>query len=725
MLQWSISNFFTCLATLFLAIFVFFSNRKSKISKIFCIYSLSIAWWSFFTAFHAYTSSRSVSLLSAKIMHISVPFIPILFFHFCLVILNSYQVHRNKLLIGYVISAILVVINIISNLIVSGVRPKLGYHYFMDGGLIYPFLILDFAIYTALGLYLFLRACFASTGNRRNQLRYLFVGSLLGYSFGVSCFFPVYNITLFPYPFGSYAISAYVFITTYAILRYRLLDIKVALTRTSIFVMVYTLVLGLPFAVSIWLKAWLVEVFGAGWWVLPQGLTALLATGGPFLYIYLDRKAENRLLKEQKRYQAILKQASAGMTRIRNLKRLLDLIAHIVTKTVKISYVGIYLFHKDTDEFILQVNRDKGRMPPIKIPPSNPLIAWLKENQEPLVYEEIKRLKEDNYDISYKELEENMRLLSGTVVIPSLLEDKLLALIVLGDKTSGQIYTPEDLNVFQVLAAQAALAIENARFFEEAKEMQEQIAQAEKMATVGTMADGMSHQINNRFYALSLIAGDTIDTIKLMDASKCTPEVKEIIDSVKHALERINDNVIQGGQVVRGLLKYSRKGDEGIEAVTLDQILDGTLEMVQFKVDLAKVDILRNYPKDTPKIKGNSVQLQEVFFNFIDNAYDAIVERKDTLKEEGFRGKIAFSVQPRDNILEITIQDNGLGIKDTDSNKVFTPFFTTKTSSRKGTGLGLYVVRRVIEEFHKGKLSFTSTYGKGTTFIVELPIAKE
>ena len=67
------------------------------------------------------------------------------------------------------------------------------------------------------------------------------------------------------------------------------------------------------------------------------------------------------------------------------------------------------------------------------------------------------------------------------------------------------MYTPEDLDVFQVLATQAALAIENAQFYDEAKEMQAQIAQTEKMATIGTMADGLSHQINNRFYALSLL----------------------------------------------------------------------------------------------------------------------------------------------------------------------------------------------------------------------------
>jgi signal transduction histidine kinase len=278
--------------------------------------------------------------------------------------------------------------------------------------------------------------------------------------------------------------------------------------------------------------------------------------------------------------------------------------------------------------------------------------------------------------------------------------------------------------VFEVLASQAALAIENAQFYEDAKEMQSQIAQAEKIATIGTMADGLSHQINNRFYALSLIAGDSIDTIKTADTSKCSPEVKEMIDSINHALERIQANVVQGGEVVRGLLKYSRKGDEGFEPLELNTIIDNTLEMVQYKVKLTEIDIVRDYPADLPKIHGNMTQLEEAFFNFIDNAYDAIVERRTQLNEPGYRGRITISAQPKASRLEIVIQDNGMGMKDESSPKVFTPFFTTKTSSRKGTGLGLYVVRKIITDSHKGRIMFESQHKSGTRFILELPIAK-
>jgi len=117
-------------------------------------------------------------------------------------------------------------------------------------------------------------------------------------------------------------------------------------------------------------------------------------------------------------------------------------------------------------------------------------------------------------------------------------------------------------------------------------------------------------------------------------------------------------------------------------------------------------------------------QLEEVFFNFIDNAYDAIVERRTTLKEEGYRGRITVSAVGKDGSLEIIVQDNGMGLKDDNNKKVFTPFFTTKTSSRKGTGLGLYVIRKIITDSHHGKISFESKHGVGTRFIISLPIAK-
>lgn len=712
--------------TLGIGIFVYARNRRNIANITWFLLSICASWWSF--GFYRLITSKTLSesLFWRWFMENGSTLIPAFWLHFVLAFLNLNKKRKLEIILGYLLSLFLIILNG-TELFYGAMVKRFEFEFYPSGGLGYfLFFFIFFSIYIY-SLFQLVHAYFKNrkvSGFKSNQILYIIIGSLLGFMGGGMTFLLTLNFVIIP--FGVLFFSIYPIIIAYAIVRYRLMDISLVITRTGIFIVVYSVVLGIPFALAGWFKHYLSAVLGANWWFFPLGTMGVLATGGPFLYIYLERKAEARLLREQKRYQSTLKQASIGMTRIRNLRRLLDLITRIVTKTVKITYAAIYLYNAETNEFLLQVSRGSKKTDVFKLAVDNYLVSWLTIKREPLVYEEVKRQMQDSNDNSYRLLEDNMRFMNSSVVIPSYIGDKFLGFIVLGDKISGQVYTPEDLNVFQVLASQAALAIENAQSYEETKEMQERVAQAEKMATIGTMADGLSHQINNRFYALALIAGDTMDTVKRMDTSQCTPEVKEMLEEVKHAFERIERNVMQGGEVVKGLLKYTRGSEQGgFEPLTLDQILDATLEMVQYKVKLSYLDILRNYAKDLPKMRGNLVQLEEVFFNFIDNAYDAIVERETTLKEPDYKGKIIFSAHPVNGNMEIVIEDNGMGIKDADSKKLFTPFFTTKISSRKGTGLGLYVIKKILTESHQGKIRLESNYGQGTKFTITIPLFQE
>ncbi|MDD5655591.1 MAG: GAF domain-containing protein, partial [Candidatus Omnitrophica bacterium] len=271
------------------------------------------------------------------------------------------------------------------------------------------------------------------------------------------------------------------------------IDIRILLTRTAFFMGVYLIALGLPFALAVWGKAWLIEMFGAGWWFAPMFLVAVLTTIGPFIYIYFERKAEKVLLREQRRYQDTLKQAAVGMTRFHDLNKILNLIVRILTRTVKIAFAEIYLYDEQTGKFVVRAAHGKGAIQEaFSLGKKNIVVTYLRNQQDPLVYK--KELPE--------EVRKELDSMEAAVIVPSFLDNKLTGLLVLGDKTSGRPYTPEDLNVLYVLASQAAMAIENVQFIEKAKVLQEQVAYAEKMATIGTLADGLSHQINNRFNTL-------------------------------------------------------------------------------------------------------------------------------------------------------------------------------------------------------------------------------
>jgi signal transduction histidine kinase len=560
-----------------------------------------------------------------------------------------------------------------------------------------------------------------STGIKSLKSRYVFGATIVGV-FAAVDFVPNYGLGL--YPFGFIFMLAFSALTFYSVIKYRLMDVSIVITRTSIFIAVYSLVLGIPFLLAFSVQEWLKGYIGEMWWLTPLILMTVLATAGPFIYLAIQHRAEEKLFQDQRRYQGTLRQAATGMGRIKDMEKLIGLIVHIVTRSVRVEHSMVFLKDKAGKRYKFEGARSRQHIDwNIKeIEMKSPLTKMLNNLQQPLVYSELKQRAADNPGTKMDEVVAQMEALHAELIVPSFIDENLIAFMVMGRKISGELYSDDDIAVFSILASQAALAIENCQFYRDMRATHEQLFQAEKMATIGIMADGLSHQINNRLHALGFIAGDALDTIDLKKDLPMSAEMKEVMVDMEHALTRIQENVTQGGEIVRGLLKYSRKQEEGYVEVELSELVDEAYKMAQFKIKKESMDLVTDFPSGLPKIKGNFTQLQEVFFNLIDNAYDAMMQRKDELKEEGYRPTIEIKAESRANKwLSVVISDNGIGIKPEDQSKVFTPFFTTKLSSKKGTGLGLYVIQKLIEENHKGKVLYRSEYMQGTRVYVTLP----
>jgi len=159
--------------------------------------------------------------------------------------------------------------------------------------------------------------------------------------------------------------------------------------------------------------------------------------------------------------------------------------------------------------------------------------------------------------------------------------------------------------------------------------------------------------------------------------------------------------------------------------------LEKGIEMAKIKTAFPEEIIEKDIQESTLPISGNFVLIQDAFFNLIDNTIDALNKRDKAIKNKelpepdtDYKGRISIAISKKDGKIITKIRDNGIGMTEEQLKKIFVPFFTTKATSVKGTGLGLFVIKKIIEA-HEGIIEVESEYGKGTTFIIKLPLAEE
>jgi two-component system NtrC family sensor kinase len=233
-----------------------------------------------------------------------------------------------------------------------------------------------------------------------------------------------------------------------------------------------------------------------------------------------------------------------------------------------------------------------------------------------------------------------------------------------------------------------------------------QIVQVEKMATVGRLAAGIAHEINNPLQMITNQAGWIGELLPDEDPA----QVKNLVEYQK-AVEQIKHHVRRAGTITHRLLGFSRKMVSQQEKVQINDLLEETISFVDREAGYEEITIVRNLAKDLPKTMTDGPQLQQVFLNLINNAIDAV----------GHGGKIEVSTRMRsDGKLAIEFSDSGPGIKPENIKQIFDPFFTTKDPG-KGTGLGLYISYDIVQKLG-GSISVENRKSGGAVFTIVLPV---
>lgn len=268
-------------------------------------------------------------------------------------------------------------------------------------------------------------------------------------------------------------------------------------------------------------------------------------------------------------------------------------------------------------------------------------------------------------------------------------------------------------------------ALEFSRVITKEKNMEQQLLQADKLASLGQLVSGIAHEINNpnTFIKgnLMIIQEALSDMLPIIDrAFESDPSLKIArlnYEIFRQSIPVLVDDMVQGANrikgIVDGLRKFAKK-DEGLlnEQVNVNNIIESCLRLVDNQIKRTS-DVNVEFDPDLPEVIGNSQKLQQVVVNVLINASQAIDKPKGNIMVETYRENAEEIV--------VKIRDNGKGMDEKTLKQIFDPFFTSKRH-HGGTGLGLSIAYGIIKE-HKGRIDVESKPGLGTTFYIHLPVS--
>jgi|Deesub1362B_J571_1020462.scaffolds.fasta_scaffold00565_9 signal transduction histidine kinase/HAMP domain-containing protein len=341
----------------------------------------------------------------------------------------------------------------------------------------------------------------------------------------------------------------------------------------------------------------------------------------------------------------------------------------------------------------------------MKLTEDNPISRIVFE-REPFLTDDVENL------IKYHTQDRKIRVLAKVITklvparfglgIPLISRERVVGVIGIGSRKPLE---DSDVTRLMNFASQAGIAVEKAileeRLLEYSRELErkveertKQLLHAERLATIGTLASGVAHEINNPITSIML------DAERIRDEMLDEKEVKEIAKGIVKQVERIQ-------RITRSLLMFSRHAEMEAREVDLNQIVEESLNVLKPK--LKRVTVEKRLEK-LPHVWGDPAQLQQVFVNLILNAVQAM--------PDGGRLTVITRREGREVVAEVS--DTGVGIPEEHLSKIFDPFFTTKKVG-EGTGLGLSICLGIVER-HNGRIEVKSKVGEGTTFTVCLPL---
>jgi signal transduction histidine kinase len=701
------SNLFIFATSFLFGIFVLSHKPKKEVNQTFSAFCFFVAIWTLGYFLWATAKSKESALYYVRFYMISVNFIPTIFFHFSTVFTDTRHRHKRALFLCYLFSLIYIPISL-TPYYAPSVRDKFWYHWTWvpdAGPLLHPFVAYFFITVLYSHLLLYRSYKLATDPIKKKQIKLVLLGTAIAFPAGSLNWCMWYNIPI-P-PVLNVLITCYIAFVAYAIMNYRLWDIELVIRKAFILSGLFAVLFGSTLFLGLLLQSAFFQKIG-----FPQWLSLALAVMFIML-VYEPIKSKlvhwtNHYLFQQKYdYKKVIQHFSEKVSTILIFDELIRVTENTLRNSFQAEQVTFSLVSK-TDPF-----RDV-----------------FETTQNILIKNDLKKINQSNgYEL----------------VIPLFYKKEYLGWLGLGPRRSGELYYEDDIELLATLSGQLGIAVQNTKLFDQSTRAQAEVAQASKMATVGTLAASINHEVRNPLY----VAKGQLQSylMKLKDEKNEWINENDSLEPVKEAADLMEASIRQidrATSIMQSLSAFSKPSYQvNQENISLKLAVDNVLNLLSHEFKYNETQLQVDIPSDLPSLQMNPRHLEEILFNLLTNALHAVENKNGsrvTIKAhtslfpfpggeglgEGERSTHPHLSSPlqgeamRKVIIEIS--DTGSGISLDNLPKIWEPFFTTKGD--KGTGLGLYVTKKLVEA-NQGTIEVISQINRGTTFKVVFPITSQ
>jgi len=682
-----------------LGTFVYLRKKTSSINKAFLWICLSVFLWLVATALGYLSADPEVASSWFKIDNLGVVFIGINVYFFTVSFLGLNR--KAVVLSGYAAALVLGLMIISSDFLVVGVR-RYFWGYFPIWG---PrgSIVLAFFFSLMLSSLIELYRGFKTTESalRRRQIAYFLI-ALSGAFTGSVDYMPALGVEI--YPFGYLSIAFFASIVTYAIVRHQLMDIQVIIKKTIVFAGLFGAAYAI-FASFAYLGSVLFENITPNRWVAMAPSVIIIVLMLRPLENFLRNTTERYLFQKSYDYKRLLRTFSDEVLTVLDINQLVNLTVNKLIDVIKLDNAAILLKSKSGERYDVAASFGVGGQR-AEIRDTDPMVVFLRETGKYKLYSGPEKKNMSSGIVSA------IDGLKPALAIPLMHQADLIGILTLGAKKSDEEFTPDDIDILLPLARTLSIAIANARLFEQLSESQAQAAQREKMAVIGTLSAGINHEICN---PLGIARGQCeMFLLNLKEGIYAGKTQEELLEKAKEIMQKVINETDRATVITRKLSSFAKPAKGRPEGgVYIGEELGEVLSLVEHEFKLDNIEVKHEIPYDIPAVRADRKQVQEILFNIIRNAAQSI---------EG-SGTISVSARLSGKHVLVDISDTGAGINETDLVQIFNPFFTTKEPG-KGTGLGLFIVKQIIER-NGGRITVKSEPGAGTIFTLAFAVSEK